>query len=85
MYKIQYSKYIEKDLSKLPKNEIKKILLKIEELSEDPRPNGVKALQGNFKGLYRIRSGNYRVVYQIKDDVLEILVVRIAHRGQIYE
>lgn len=84
MYRIEYSKDIEKDLSKLPKNEITKILAKIDSLGDNPRPIGVKALQGNLKGLYRIRSGNYRIVYQIKDDKLEILVVRVASRGHVY-
>lgn len=85
MYTIEYSKDIEKDLSKLPKDEINKIFAKISSLAKNPRPSGVKALQGTLKGLHRIRSGNYRIVYQIKDDKLEILVVRVAHRGNVYD
>lgn len=85
MYTIEYSKDIEKDLSKFPKDEISKILAKISFLANNPHPSGVKALQGTLKGLHRIRSGNYRIVYQIKDDKLLILIVRIAHRGTVYD
>ena len=85
MYKIVYSKDIEKDLAKLPKDEIRKILLKIDYLSEDPRPIGSKLLQGSMNGFYRIRSGNYRIVYEIFDNHLVVSVVRIAHRGRVYE
>ena len=84
MYKIEYSKDIEKDLSKLPKNDVSKIFEKIDRLSENPRSFGAEQLQGNFKGLHRIRSGNYRVIYQIIDEKLIILVVKVSHRRQIY-
>lgn len=70
MYKIEFSKDIEKDLSKLPKVEVAKILLKIDHLANNPRPNGVEPLYGKLKGLYRIRAGNYRIIYQIVDDLL---------------
>lgn len=54
MYKIEYAKEIKKDPSNLSKEEIRKILLKIDILAVNPRPEGVIALQGNLKGLYRI-------------------------------
>ncbi len=85
MYKVKYSKYIEKDLSKLPKVESRKILAKIDELKENPLPVGVIPLHGDLKGLYRIRSGNYRIVYQIEDRELFIFIVRIGHRKDIYD
>ncbi len=84
MYTIEYSKDIEKDLSKLPKSEIIKILSKIERLSINPRPSGIEPLKGSLKGLHRIRSGNYRIVYQIIDDRLVVLVVKISHRRDAY-
>lgn len=84
MYKIEYSKDIEKDLLKLPKNEISKILAKIDKLAKNPRPSGIEPLQGKFKGLHRIRSANYRIVYQIIDDRLIVLVVRVSHRREVY-
>jgi mRNA interferase RelE/StbE len=72
-------------LSKLPKEEIEKILAKISGLAKTPRPSGFKTLQGELKGLHRIRSGNYRIVYRINDTKLIILVIRVAHRGKVYE
>lgn len=84
MYRIEYSKDIEKDLSKLLKTEIAKILKKIDRLAENPRPSGVEPLQGKLKGLHRIGSGNYRIIYQIIDDRLTVLVVRISHRREVY-
>ena len=84
MYRIEYSKDIEKDLSKLPKKEVTKILLKIGELAKNPRPTGIEALQGKFKGLHRIRSGNYRIVYQIIDARLILLVAKVSHRREVY-
>lgn len=85
MYKIEYSKDIEKDLAILPKVEISRILAKIDKLLKDPRPPGVEPLQGKFKGLHRIRSGNYRIIYQISDNTLTILVVKVSHRREVYK
>lgn len=84
MYSIEYSKDIEKDFNKLPKEEVIKILAKIDRLAENPRPSGVEPLQGNLKGLFRVRSGNYRIIYQILDKCLTILVVRVSHRREVY-
>lgn len=84
MYRIEYSKDIEKDLSKLPKEEVAKILLKIDNLAKNPRPSGIEPLQGKFKGLHCIRSGNYCIVYQIIDDRLTVLVVKVSHRRGVY-
>jgi mRNA interferase RelE/StbE len=55
----------------------------INSLSDDPRPPGSLKLQGNEE-LYRIRIGDYRIIYQIQDRVLLVLIVDIGHRGEIY-
>lgn len=55
----------------------------IESLESDPRPVGCKKLVGSDH-TYRLRIGDYRVVYEIQDDILVILVVRIRHRGDVY-
>jgi mRNA interferase RelE/StbE len=52
-------------------------------LVKDPRPAGVTALQGR-RGYLRIRVGDYRIVYQVQDDVLLVLVVQIGHRREVY-
>lgn len=85
MYKIQYAKGVQKDLCNLPKVEINKVLKKIESLSKDPKRHGVEALKGSLKGLYRLRSGDYRIVFQIIEGKFLILVVRVANRKEVYE
>lgn len=85
MYKVIIDKEVRKSLKKLPKHEQIRIIQKIDTLSKDPRPSGIKALQGNWHGFYRFRSGDYRVIYNIEDNILTVCVVKIAHRGQVYE
>ena len=72
-----------RELRKLPKERQKRIGKKIDELTKNPRPPEAKALTGS-EGLLRIRAGDYRIVYTVKDQVLIILVVRIGHRRDIY-
>ena len=59
------------------------IIRKLRELETDPRPHGCKRLQGK-KILYRIRTGDYRIIYTIKDNQLLVLVVQIGHRRDVY-
>ncbi|QNJ57934.1 RelE-like toxin [Gordonia phage Hitter] len=72
-----------KALMKLPRVEQKRIRSAIDALTADPRPHGVTKLSGSTDS-YRIRIGNYRVVYTIDDGELVIVVVRIAHRKEVY-
>ena len=81
-YKIEIKKSAAKELSKLPKKELTKIIDKIQLLSDEPRPSGCKKLSGEEK--YRIRSGNYRILYSIEDDVLIVYVVKVGHRKEVY-
>jgi mRNA interferase RelE/StbE len=83
IYKLEILPSAKRVLSILPKKIQKQIDRVIVSLSENPRPHGVKKLQGKTD-YYRIRSGDYRIVYQIKDDVLTILIIRIGHRKDIY-
>ncbi|MEH2349867.1 MAG: type II toxin-antitoxin system RelE/ParE family toxin [Nostoc sp.] len=57
---------------------------KIDELAIEPRPNGVKKLQGE-ENTYRIRVGDYRVIYDIFDDVLLVNLIDIGHRSKVYK
>lgn len=72
-----------KVLSGLPRKIQRRIGRVIDDLGEEPRPSGAKALQGRH-GLLRVRVGDYRIVYQIDDDVLEVLIIRIGHRRDVY-
>ena len=81
-YKIIVKKSVAKDLRPLPKKDIAAILKCIESLREEPRPFGCEKLSGQEK--YRIRKGVYRIIYEIQDDVLVVIVVKVGHRKEIY-
>lgn len=59
------------------------IVKRLEQLAEDPRPPGVLKMQG-VESLYRIRVGDYRIIYEIQDRTLLIAVVKVGHRGDVY-
>jgi mRNA interferase RelE/StbE len=82
-YKLIILPRAEKELKKLPVKEFRKIDEAILNLADEPRPSGCKKLQG-VKDIYRIRSGNYRILYRIEDDELIIEVIRIADRKDVY-
>ena len=82
-YNIEIKKSATKELSKLPKNDLKRIIENIQELSINPRPDGCKKLSGDEK--YRIRVGNYRILYSIEDDILIVYVVKVGHRKDVYK
>ena len=69
-------------LDKAVQTQIKKFVLKLQEL-EDTRELG-KRLVGNFSGFWRYRVGDYRILCRIQDDALEILVVEVGHRKNVY-
>lgn len=73
-----------RDLAAVPEPDRKRIARKIDGLAENPRPSGCRKLAGS-DDIYRLRSGDYRVVYQIQDDVLVVLVVLIRRRDRVYE
>jgi len=81
-YEIFFKESVWKDLRKVPKRDLKKILSRIKNLGEDPRPMGCEKLTGSE--LYRIRQGRYRIIYSIQDYELTVWVVNVAHRKDIY-
>jgi len=83
-YEVEISESAEKFLEKVPKKDRLRIIEKIDTLGQDPTPSGSIKLQGYKESLYRIRSGDYRVVYSIKKDILLVLVVEIGHRREVY-
>ena len=82
-YKIFIKPSAKKELESLPQSDLSKIVEKIKNLSSDPRPYGAEKLSGEDK--YRIRQGNYRIVYSIEDDKLIVIVVKIGHRRDVYK
>ncbi len=81
-YNIEIKKSAAKELQRIPGKDQERIITRIQKLSDDPRPDGCIKLSGEEK--YRIRQGNYRILYQIHDDRLTIVVVRIADRKNAY-
>lgn len=83
-YQVEFSKAAKKQFRKLPPYIQERVKAKIDELAIDPRPNRVKKLQGDDNS-YRIRVGDYRIVYEIKDNILLIIVIKIKHRSEVYK
>jgi len=81
-YRIEWDSRALKELQKIPDSDAKQILQKVSKLSESPYSG--TALKGGFKGYFRLRSGNYRVVYSIKKNHLLILILRVGSRKDIY-
>ena len=84
-YKILFNRAYIKDLKKIPVRNQKQLKEKVKELSLDPRPEGYKKLHGHSTPpLYRVRSGDYRIVYAINDKELIVLLIDVVHRKGIY-
>jgi mRNA interferase RelE/StbE len=81
-YEILFKESVWKDLKKVPKSDLKRILSRIEKLGDDPRPVRCEKLTG--EELYRVRQGNYRIVYSIQDNELTVWVVKVGHRKDVY-
>ena len=81
-YKVNFAESVKKDFKKVPKPEVVKILDAIDELAKNPRSSKSKKLKG--EKLYRLRVGNYRVIYDIQDNVMLIFVIKLGHRSDIY-
>ena len=83
MYEILLSSTAIHDYKRIPDNDLEKINRAIDSLEKNPRPQGYKKLQN--RNSYRIRTGNYRIIYEIIDKELIILVIRIRQRGDVYK
>jgi mRNA interferase RelE/StbE len=82
-YTVEYGKAAARRLERLDRQVQERVRDAIAVLAGDPRPVGVQKLSGP-EDLYRIRAGDWRIVYQIRDRILRILVVRIGHRRDVY-
>ena len=84
MYTIIVSSRAQKDLRKLPKATRDEILAQIQALADDPFPPGRKKLKGKLGDYWRIRAGNYRVLYEVEQKTVTVYVLRIRDRKQAY-
>lgn len=82
-YRIKFKASAAKEFRKLPAELKQRLRKAINKLSQEPRPAGVTKLKGDDR-LYRIRIGNYRVVYKIDDEIKVVLITRIRHRRDVY-
>ena len=83
MYRVELRPAALRDLRKLEPAIRGRVGVAIDQLAQNPRPVGVEKLQGQ-ENRYRVRVGEYRVLYEIEDRVLLVLVIRIGHRRDVY-
>jgi len=81
-YKVHIKRSAERELWAIPQKYLQRIVKKIGNLSNNPRPPGCEKLSGQAR--YRIRQGNYRVVYSVDDDTRTVMVFKIGHRKEVY-
>ena len=82
-YKLVFKKSVSKDLCHISRKDVARILQRMGELQENPRPVGSEKLSGQER--YRIRQGVYRIIYEVEDDLLVVTVVKIGHRQHVYK
>ncbi len=83
-FKLLFKKSAEKELLSIPSSDLKRILRKAEGLASHPRPHDAKMLKGVERYL-RIRQGDYRIVYEVRDDEGEVVIIKIGHRCEVYD
>jgi len=81
-YELRIKPSAVKEIDSLPSRERRRIVARIERLAVDPRPQGCEKLSGQER--YRIRQGNYRVLYEIRDRELVVVVVKVGDRKEVY-
>ena len=83
-YRVQLTPRAHKYLKSLQRKIARRIIVKLETLADNPRPHGCRKIKTG-RERFRIRAGNYRIIYEVRDKVLLVLVVRIGHRQDIYD
>jgi mRNA interferase RelE/StbE len=81
-YKLLIKPSAAKELEALPRKDRKRIVTKLQRLASEPRPPGTEKLSGQEK--YRLRQGDYRVLYSVDDDEARVVIVKVAHRRDVY-
>ena len=81
-YSLFFRKSVERDVSGIPKADLRRIMDRIAALATDPRPPGCEKLSAQER--YRVRQGNYRIIYSIQDQELTVWVVKVGHRRDVY-
>ena len=81
-YRVILPKSVQKELDRLSDDVANRILTRLTDLETNPRPPDVKKLKG--RSAWRIRIGDYRVIYEIHDRILEVIIIAIGHRREVY-
>ena len=82
-YRLTFKKSVTKDFRSIPTNDVSRILKCIEGLADNPRPVGSEKLSGQER--FRVRQGVYRIIYEIWDEELVVIVVKVGHRREVYQ
>lgn len=82
-YELLFKKSVAKDLRGIPNKDVGRILKRIEALRDDPRGEGCVKLSAQER--YRVRQGTYRIVYEIQENELIVMVVKVGHRSAVYK
>jgi mRNA interferase RelE/StbE len=83
VFRIEFARGAAKQFASLPRREQERLRIRIDRLTENPYPEGARKLAGE-EGIFRLRSGDYRVLYSVKNDFLVVLVLKIGHRREVY-
>ena len=83
-YKLSFKRSTEKELRKISPPELRRVVKAIQALAHDPRPPDVRMLKGPDR-YWRVRQGNYRIVYEIDDPTKQIVIIKVGHRRDVYE
>ena len=81
-YELRFKGSVAKDLRGVPPSDVRRILARIEALRDDPRPSGAEKLSAQER--YRVRQGDYRIVYAVDDDAAVVEIVKVGHRRDVY-
>ncbi len=81
-YELRFKPSVAKDLRGIPSADVRRILARIETLREDPRPPGAEKLSAQER--YRLRQGDYRILYNVLDGEVIVEIVKVGHRREVY-
>ena len=81
-YRLSFKRSVTKDFRSIPQEDVRRILARIDALALEPRPKGCQKLTGQER--YRVRVGRYRIVYEIRDEVLLVIAVAVAQWKGVY-
>lgn len=81
-YSLEIKRSAAKELAQVPSKDRERIVARIQALADDPRPVGAEKLSGQER--YRVRQGDYQILFEIEDEILRIMVVKIGHWRDVY-